>query len=184
MKKIFTIIITAALFFGMTTTASTFELPFFKSAEEKVFGPKPDLDEAQKILVEHYQNTAIDPDSVQVKITGKPQFGVAEANGKHAVGYEIKHTINAKNRMGGYAGPKERYAYFTGNDLVMVCYGNEEYKTMLDAFVKKASAPGSIMGVTEMPEFCKLVDASKAKSPSEYAEWKTMAQQYKDQIKR
>lgn len=136
MKKIIVLMIAAALTASIATAAiltpphvllENMGLLFTSKPtdpREIEYGPKPTADDIEKELVKIYQKNAIDPTSVLVNLTNTDEeisIGILSTPEMSLYGWEIPHTFNAKNRMGGYVGAQEGVAYVREGKIMAVC---------------------------------------------------------------
>lgn len=179
MKKLATLIICAALTLGIANpvNAGMFDSLFGETDPMvKVLGPKPDKSIHDK-LVHMYQQTAIDPESVRVTVDmdkiEKTTIGM-KSDGLMLIGWMVPHTVNAKNRMGGYAGPEKRVAYYFDDSLIAGC---ETPEASTKRFLKVSQA----IKIGYKPSFdefektlttqCTWANQSKAMTPEHHLNW-------------
>ena len=145
MKKIIVLMVAAALTASIATTvALSSPHTLWENAQalfsskpidprEIEYGPKP-TPEIEKDLVQIYQKTAIDPTSVLVNLTQKDEdisIGVLSTNEMSLYGWEVPHTINARNRLGGYVGAKDAVAYVREGKVMAVCETESQLTTRI-----------------------------------------------------
>jgi hypothetical protein len=93
----------------------------FAKVDAKEFGPAPAAIALQKVAEQHLQNSLIDPESRRVRwFDQQPrQAGLYTGllRSGWVYGWAMRFGVNAKNRMGGYAGEKLYYVMQHGDQL-------------------------------------------------------------------
>ena len=99
-------------------------VPDRNAIKNAYFGTKPTEQEKLGIITEYVKRTLIDPDSLRVRCNS-PRKGWARHFYSKPVtfGYVFACFVNAKNRMGGYAG--EKLYVFLFNDRGQQVFTNE-----------------------------------------------------------
>ncbi len=99
------------------------------------FGSKPEGSVYLETIEQSIKAKLIDPDSLKLTCAGPRKGSVGEAFSSHRFGWVVYCSVNAKNRLGGYAGAKPYVYLFQGNRLITAQdYGDAtegyEYKFM------------------------------------------------------
>ena len=86
----------------------------------KITYPPPSLEEAKKQIRDHWQESAIDPDSTKLYFTNNKLIKSVGIGGegfsaRQVFGWGLCYEVNSKNRMGGYTGRETRLALFGKN---------------------------------------------------------------------
>lgn len=98
--------------------------PDRSAIQNAYFGQKPNEQEKIGIITEYAKRSLIDPDSLRLRCNS-PRKGWARPSYSDPVtfGYVFACFVNAKNRMGGYAG--EKLYVFLFNDRGQQVFTNE-----------------------------------------------------------
>lgn len=117
MKKLFAIILCVGL-------AGCATMPSQKEVATLDYGAPVTVD-YEKAIKQYFSTVLVDPYSAVYEF-GTPPFrtywfkDIPLAGGKMYVGYLVPVTINAKNRMGGYAGRENYGVIFRNNEIIRV----------------------------------------------------------------
>lgn len=180
MKKLATLIICASLtlgamgaaYAGMFSNSSFPTITLFNETDplEELYGPKPTASFHDEIVHMHQRN-AIDPESVHITPQWDKVYGTrvgAQSDGLVIIGWAVPYTINAKNRMGGYAGPEERIAYFFEGELVAGCLTPEATVAKINNTI--SNYKNGLFSPTPT-SFCVWNHQAKAMNPEHYQAW-------------
>lgn len=143
MKKLATIIITAAIIFGFSANAHALKYTQEKYAEveEQIFGPKPTINTVRQKLADYYKSKNVSDDDIVLPknndITSDNEIWWDKIGKLYwTAGYQYVHEVNIDKCKCGHSGAHKHVAIFQNDEIAAICSESEradyaEYRDMM-----------------------------------------------------